>query len=183
MTQYFRRPAGTASGPAASPLALTAFAVLALTCLAPASAALAAPPAPAVRPVPLTVRAAPLPGYAVPVPVRYVLPGYDGPEDDELAGSVAGAGREHPGRPAAEPANPETVLASRPLLPVRPRPAERVAPAQAEPSRPPGPQAQAMGGGPGGRAADLAAHILPLGTGFALMGLGLGYMGVRLRQL
>ncbi|MFD7032030.1 hypothetical protein ACFWAR_28780 [Streptomyces sp. NPDC059917] len=166
MTQYFRRPAGTAPGPAASPLALTAFAVLALTCLAPAAPALAAPPA-----------------YAVPAPVRYVLPGYDGPEDDELAGSVAGAGREHPGRPAAEPANPETVLASRPLLPVRPRPVEQVAPPRAEPSPPPEPAAQALGGGPGGRAADLAAHILPLGTGFALMGVGLGYMGVRLRRL
>ncbi|KMO99758.1 hypothetical protein ACS04_00650, partial [Streptomyces roseus] len=36
---------------------------------------------------------------------------------EELAGSVAGVGRERPGRPAAEPANPETVLAARPLLP------------------------------------------------------------------
>ncbi|NXY97188.1 hypothetical protein HYE82_22995, partial [Streptomyces sp. BR123] len=35
---------------------------------------------------------------------------------------------------------------------------------------------------PNDRAADLAAHLLPLGTGFALMGLGLGYLGVRLRK-
>ncbi|MEU6208606.1 hypothetical protein ABZ891_01635 [Streptomyces sp. NPDC047023] len=39
-----------------------------------------------------------------------------------------------------------------------------------------------LGTAPNDRAADLAAHILPLGTGFALMGLGLGYMGVRLRR-
>ncbi|AQT73433.1 hypothetical protein [Streptomyces sp. fd1-xmd] len=40
----------------------------------------------------------------------------------------------------------------------------------------------ALGTEPNDRAADLAAHILPLGTGFALMGLGLGYLGVRLRR-
>ncbi|MFE3288287.1 hypothetical protein ACFXJJ_35005, partial [Streptomyces sp. NPDC059233] len=41
---------------------------------------------------------------------------------------------------------------------------------------------RALGTEPNERAADLAAHILPLGTGFALMGLGLGYLGVRLRR-
>ncbi|MYT19969.1 hypothetical protein GTW69_06640 [Streptomyces sp. SID7760] len=40
----------------------------------------------------------------------------------------------------------------------------------------------AIGTGRNERAADLAAHILPLGTGFALMGLGLGYLGMRLRK-
>ncbi|MDX3538632.1 hypothetical protein PV721_30680, partial [Streptomyces sp. MB09-01] len=38
----------------------------------------------------------------------------------ELAGSAAGVGRERPGRPAGEPANPELVVAARPL-PVRPQ--------------------------------------------------------------
>jgi hypothetical protein len=40
----------------------------------------------------------------------------------------------------------------------------------------------ALGTEPNDRAADLAAHLLPLGTGFALMGLGLGYLGARLRR-
>jgi hypothetical protein len=40
----------------------------------------------------------------------------------------------------------------------------------------------ALGTGPNERAADLAAHLLPLGTGFALMGIGLGYLGARLRR-
>ncbi|NEC93337.1 hypothetical protein G3I71_48170, partial [Streptomyces sp. SID12501] len=40
----------------------------------------------------------------------------------------------------------------------------------------------AIGTGPNERAADLAAHILPLGTGLTLMGLGLGFMGMRLRR-
>ncbi|MFE5536991.1 hypothetical protein [Streptomyces sp. NPDC056492] len=155
---------------------------------------------------------------------------------EELAGSVAGVGRERPGRPAAEPANPETVLAARPLVPVGPhdrpalpadpalpaRPAHPAdpahpvgpgrpdgpghpvgpgrpvgpghpvapgrpdGPASAQPVAPPAPSpppvVTAIGTGPNERAADLAAHILPLGTGFALMGLGLGYLGMRLRK-
>ncbi|MFI5616099.1 hypothetical protein [Streptomyces sp. NPDC051567] len=40
----------------------------------------------------------------------------------------------------------------------------------------------AIGAGGRERSADLAAHILALGTGCALMGLGLGYLGVRLRR-
>ncbi|WP_168724326.1 hypothetical protein [Streptomyces sp. A1547] len=106
---------------------------------------------------------------------------------EELAGSAAGVGREHPGRPAAEPANPDTVLAARPL-PVRPhhRPAGQkpVPPVPPVPPSPPSPPSAvtALGTGPNERAADLAAHILPLGTGFALMGLGLGYLGMRLRK-
>ncbi|MFG2481504.1 MULTISPECIES: hypothetical protein [Streptomyces] len=115
---------------------------------------------------------------------------------EELAGSLAGVGREHPGRPVGEPANPELVVASRPLLPVRPRtestprptttptaPTSPVAPtaAVAAPS-PPSATVTTLGTGANDRAADLAAHILPLGTGFALMGLGLGYLGVRLRR-
>ncbi|MEU4359368.1 hypothetical protein [Streptomyces virginiae] len=121
----------------------------------------------------------------------------------ELAGSAAGVGRERPGRPVGEPANPELLIASRPL-PVRPRteptppPPPPPPPAQPPTPLPPRPpQAQgrptaaaptvrdtvtALGTEPNDRAADLAAHILPLGTGFALMGLGLGYLGVRLRR-
>ncbi|MFE2145956.1 hypothetical protein ACFXA3_30220, partial [Streptomyces sp. NPDC059456] len=128
---------------------------------------------------------------------------------------------------AAEPANPETVQAARPLLPARPQqlPAEpgrvpeaqqdrqlprapqvphvprvphvpqaprvpppqrvpavpAVTPVAPDPRRPPS-AVTAIGSGPNERAADLAAHILPLGTGFALMGLGLGYLGMRLRK-
>ncbi|MFF3678321.1 hypothetical protein ACFYYS_30670 [Streptomyces sp. NPDC002120] len=109
----------------------------------------------------------------------------------ELAGSFAGVGRERPGRPVGEPANPELVVAARPL-PVRPH--VRPTPPAPPPSPPPPPPAvapsprgphgdvNALGTEPNDRAADLAAHILPLGTGFALMGLGLGYLGVRLRR-
>lgn len=100
---------------------------------------------------------------------------------EDLAGSSAGAGRERPGRPVGEPANPETVIAARPV-PAHPR-TEPVLPAPAIPSAPPAnPMVGAFGTEPNERAADLAAHILPLGTGFALMGLGLGFMGMRLRR-
>ncbi|MEJ8643409.1 hypothetical protein WKI68_22410 [Streptomyces sp. MS1.HAVA.3] len=68
-------------------------------------------------------------------------------------------------------------MASRPL-PVRTRP---TAPPTVAPT-PPEVVIRALDTEPNDRAADLAAHILPLGTGFALMGLGLGYMGVRLRR-
>ncbi|MCX4692266.1 hypothetical protein [Streptomyces sp. NBC_01408] len=139
-----------------------ACAVLAAAALTPAASAVSAAPSAAVR------------------------------EDDDghpdLAGSAAGAGRERPGRPAAEPPNPEAVAAARPLRP-RPR-TEPVAP-----PRPPSPvptavatatatprAVTALGTEPNERAADLAAHILPLGTGFALMGIGLGYLGMRLRK-
>ncbi|MFE2125907.1 hypothetical protein [Streptomyces amritsarensis] len=108
---------------------------------------------------------------------------------EELAGSPAGVGRERPGRPVGAPADPELLIASRPL-PVRPR-TEPVPPPPPSPPAPQRPSAAAptardhvtaLGTEPNDRAADLAAHILPLGTGFALMGLGLGYLGVRLRR-
>ncbi|MFG2990825.1 hypothetical protein ACGFZK_16320 [Streptomyces sp. NPDC048257] len=113
----------------------------------------------------------------------------DDPYEERLAGSVAGVGRERPGRPVGEPANPELMVASRPL-PVRPRtepdpvsPPTATAPPSAAVAVPTPPAVvTALGTGGNDRAADLAAHILPLGTGFALMGLGLGYLGIRLRR-
>ncbi|MFH7597683.1 hypothetical protein WDV06_21635 [Streptomyces racemochromogenes] len=108
---------------------------------------------------------------------------------EELAGSAGGVGREHPGRPADAPADPGLTSASRPLHPVRPPPRpEREHPANQRPASPPSPSPSgtappsALGTEPNERIADLAAHLLPLGTGLALMGMGLGYMGVRLRR-
>lgn len=125
--------------------------------------------------------------YAGPLaPARHspARPAGDDPHE-ELAGSLAGVGRERPGRPAGERANPELAVASRPL-PVHPRirptAPPTVAPTPPTPPTPPTAVIRAIGTEPNDRAADLAAHILPLGTGFALMGLGLGYMGMRLRR-
>ncbi|MEW1637840.1 hypothetical protein AB0469_27715 [Streptomyces sp. NPDC093801] len=133
------------------------------------------------------------------------LPEVDGevvPEEayEELAGSAGGVGREHPGRPANAPADPEVTTVSRPLHPVRPaprperpeRPERRERPTTQRPTAPASPApspapsgstpVSALGTEPNERIADLAAHLLPLGTGLALMGVGLGYMGVRLRR-
>ncbi|MFI7352916.1 hypothetical protein ACIBTP_03110 [Streptomyces avidinii] len=131
---------------------------------------------------------------AVPAPALALAPAPAPPDDpyEELAGSLPGVGRERPGRPVGEPADPELTVASRPL-PVRPSteptppPGAAVPsphpplPPQADPQRPPS-VVTALGTDTNDRAADLAAHILPLGTGFALMGLGLGYLGMRLRR-
>lgn len=224
-------------------LAGAAVAAAALSPAAPAasaaSAARAAAPPPAGRVAAVRLPAPVLPGRAPAGRAPAAAPKADetdpGADPDpvadvpheayeELAGSVAGVGRERPGRPAAEPANPETVLAARPLLPAGPhdrpalpadpaRPAHPAhpadpahpvgpgrpdgpghpvgpgrpdGPASAQPVAPPPPSpppvVTAIDTGPNERAADLAAHILPLGTGFALMGLGLGYLGMRLRK-
>ncbi|MFF5449050.1 hypothetical protein [Streptomyces sp. NPDC012888] len=68
--------------------------------------------------------------------------------------------------------------AERPPAAERERPAAPTAPTEA--GQPP--RSTAIGPIPNARAADLAAHILPLGTGLALMGVGLGFIGVRLRR-
>ncbi|MFE0604014.1 hypothetical protein ACFW2T_29630 [Streptomyces sp. NPDC058892] len=173
-----------------------ACAALAAAALAPAASAYAGPPAPAhpdrtpVHRTPVH-RVAPSTDRAAHLAAARTEEA-DGGDDarEELAGSAAGVGRERPGRPAGEPADPELLIASRPL-PVHPR-TEPTPPAPPPPSPPvpPRPTAAptardavtALGTEPNDRAADLAAHILPLGTGFALMGLGLGYLGVRLRR-
>ncbi|MFG2876057.1 hypothetical protein ACGFYU_13795 [Streptomyces sp. NPDC048337] len=147
----------------------------ALACAALAAAALV--PAAAACAVPL----APAPGAAPPAAAAPRAVVRDDPDPDldlDLAGSAAGAGRARPGRPVGEPANPEMLVASRPLA-VRPH-TEPPAPPRAMPTPPE--VISAYGTEPNERAADLAAHMLPLGTGFALMGLGLGYLGMRLRR-
>lgn len=161
-----------------------ALAAAALLATVPACATSARVPATAVRESP----GAGAPGQ---------LPAVDGevPEEayEELAGSAGGVGREHPGRPANAPADPEVTTVSRPLHPVRPAPRpERQRPATQRPTAPASPSpspapsgsapVSALGTEPNERIADLAAHLLPLGTGLALMGVGLGYMGVRLRR-
>ncbi|MFD7784501.1 hypothetical protein ACFV4Q_15605 [Streptomyces nojiriensis] len=167
-----------------------ACAALAAAALAPTASASAGPFLAQARQV-----AAPAAPASPALPASPASPASPDDPYEELAGSVAGVGRERPGRPVGEPANPELTVASRPL-PVRPPRAEPTPPAPptpppAPPPRPTGAVAAPsppsavvtdLGAAPNDRAADLAAHILPLGTGFALMGLGLGYLGVRLRR-
>lgn len=135
--------------------------------------------------------------YALTVPVALAAPAYgrmpDGgpPPSDEprpdrpdhaygdLAGTVPGVGRDRPGRPVSDPVNRDAMVASRPLA-VRPR-TRPAAPPKPRPTPSPG-ATTALGTAPNERAADLAAHLLPLGTGCALMGVGLGYLGARLRR-
>ncbi|MFJ3974500.1 hypothetical protein [Streptomyces sp. NPDC090021] len=181
-----------------------ACAALAAVALAPATSACAGPLAPAHRTGGSAAHAA-RPGHVPADPARSVVrtsarTTADGDDEgearEELAGSAAGVGRERPGRPVGEPADPELLIASRPL-PVHPRTEPTPPPVtpSARPPLPPPPVSRpsaadptvrdtvsALGTQPNDRAADLAAHILPLGTGFALMGLGLGYLGIRLRR-
>ncbi|MFD9356697.1 hypothetical protein [Streptomyces sp. NPDC060031] len=138
--------------------------------LLPAAPAFASPGGPTPTPAPVTASAT-ASATAGDVPQEAY---------EELAGSAAGVGRERPGRPATAPANPETVIAARPV-PLRPPPARPVTPTPSAAPSPPD-TGTALAAEPNDRAADLAAHILPLGTGFALMGLGLGFMGMRLRK-
>ncbi|MFB7463664.1 hypothetical protein ACFCZ1_09160 [Streptomyces sp. NPDC056224] len=176
------------AGPVCAVPALAA-PVLAVPLLATQPLTLSALRLPALAAPALPVPALPRPALAAPAPAAPAPLRDDVPEEvrEGLAGSSYGSGRERPGRPAGEPANPEMLVASRPdpaALPVRPLRPER--PALPDPPRvaptPPEVTVRAIGTEPNDRAADLAAHILPLGTGFALMGLGLGYLGVRLRR-
>ncbi|AZM89989.1 hypothetical protein [Streptomyces sp. W1SF4] len=177
MTRRLRPPYRTAGA---------ALAAAALLAAAPASATPARTPALAAPAFP--GRAAWVPAVAGEVPQEAY---------EELAGSAAGVGRERPGRPADAPPDPGLAAASRPVRPVPParplQPAhERPEPVAPRPDPVPDPSATgtapaptpvtALGNEPNERAADLAAHLLPLGTGLALMGLGIGYMGVRLRR-
>ncbi|RSS84449.1 hypothetical protein [Streptomyces sp. WAC06614] len=133
-------------------------------------------------------------------PVTPVRAAHDVPGENELAGSAAGAGREHPGRPVAAPADPGARVVSRPVPVHQPSSASTSSSSSSASSAsspaatpsgplpppvvaaPSSPVPVALGTEPNERAADLAAHMLPLGTGFALMGLGLGFLGVRLRR-
>ncbi|MFI8101444.1 hypothetical protein [Streptomyces sp. NPDC086023] len=99
------------------------------------------------------------------------------PADGELAGSAAGAGRARPGRVMEEPL-PEVLLPA--ARPVPEAEAPKPQPPRPEPSE--AGMVSALGADGNDRAADLAEHILPLGAGLTLMGLGLGFMGMRLRR-
>ncbi|MFI9205701.1 hypothetical protein [Streptomyces sp. NPDC053048] len=116
------------------------------------------------------------------------------PGASELAGTVAGVGREHPGR-AAEPSP-----SGRPGIrsPRAPHPQDGQQPADEReqtaaeegPSPHPGPpRAPARRAAPERERQDAGAtdrervmRVLPLGTGMALAGLGLGFIGLRLRR-
>jgi hypothetical protein len=77
-----------------------------------------------------------------------------------LAGSEAGVGRAHPGRGVAP-------VVEVPVVP------------HAEPVVVPGPVADAP---PQARRGGVVLEVLPLGLGFTLMGVGLGFIGLSLRR-
>ncbi|MEV7616749.1 hypothetical protein [Streptomyces sp. NPDC089799] len=121
----------------------------------------------------------------------------DAPANPEVVVAVRPAEPPRVDRPArpALPALPDRpTLPDRPGIPNRPdlpgRPELPGRPDAPDPAHEPPsaswpegePPASSLGTGPDSRAADLAAHILPLGTGLALIGLGLGFIGVRLRR-
>ncbi|MFI0978081.1 hypothetical protein ACH4SP_13925 [Streptomyces sp. NPDC021093] len=97
---------------------------------------------------------------------------------ERLAGRRAGVGRVRPGR-APEPEAVRPVTAYVPVAPPAPRPQDATprTPETARGTHPPRSlrQASARPYTPGVRA-------LPLGTGIALVGLGLGFLGMRLRR-
>ncbi|MFG2722387.1 hypothetical protein ACGFW5_29465 [Streptomyces sp. NPDC048416] len=115
-------------------------------------------------------------------------------EEQHLAGSRAGVGRTRPGRVDAQypsvPDAPDEIASA--LNEAQPRPAERT-PAP-EPSQPGSPQASIpTAPQPPARhrqspralstESDLRFHVLSLGAGLTLTGLGLGFLGLRLRRL
>ncbi|MEV5509185.1 hypothetical protein [Streptomyces orinoci] len=108
------------------------------------------------------------------------------PDEGRLAGTAAGVGRPHPGRAmdpseAAEEDNPEREAPSSPGPSRVPTP---------PPTRAPAPPAAArLDGAAGDRGTQQqpppprrVLRILPLGTGLALTGLGLGFFALRLRR-
>ncbi|MEU4209775.1 hypothetical protein AB0F13_07195 [Streptomyces sp. NPDC026206] len=111
------------------------------------------------------------------------------PGAGQLAGTVAGEGRKHPGRATESP--PGAPPRSRPHASSGAAPEEAEAVEGAEPGAPavrtPQPPAYAPGRAaraPARRAdpADRVMRVLPLGTGMALTGLGLGFIALRLRR-
>ncbi|WP_405726076.1 hypothetical protein OG607_22090 [Streptomyces sp. NBC_01537] len=98
--------------------------------------------------------------WAISVALVWVL-AVPGPGPGPNAGSVAGVGRAHPGRSVS------------PVLEVPVVPG--VAPAVVQvPEDDPGPAQPRRGG--------VVLEVLPLGAGFTLMGVGLGFIGLRLRR-
>ncbi|MEU9099105.1 hypothetical protein [Streptomyces sp. NPDC048361] len=115
--------------------------------------------------------------------------------DQHLAGSRAGVGRIRPGR--VDTQYPAVSDASEDLAPVLPQtdpqaPAGSPAPQPSQPAPPPTPAA--TGAPPrtqprhhqspqaGATESDLRYHVLSLGAGLALTGLGLGFLALRLRR-
>ncbi|MCX5388315.1 hypothetical protein [Streptomyces sp. NBC_00083] len=116
--------------------------------------------------------------------------------NQHLAGSRAGVGRIRPGRvdtqyPAVSDFSDETVPAlqdTSPQAPARipapepsqpappPTPAPRDPPARTHPRHHQTPQALTTGD------SDLRFHVMSLGAGLALTGLGLGFLALRLRR-
>lgn len=82
-----------------------------------------------------------------------------------LAGSEAGEGRRHPGR-AEPPPTPDGDAGSRPSAPV---PVHLEEPQDQGPAAVPAPVGRVL-------------EVLPLGAGLVLIGLGLGFLGLRLRR-
>ncbi|MEU1307495.1 hypothetical protein ABZ419_01125 [Streptomyces cinnamoneus] len=111
------------------------------------------------------------------------------PGAGRLAGTVAGEGRRHPGRETDDETRSDREDADQP-----PRPAAPRAPSPSSAPRPPGGAAPAHQPArerarepvrdPARRAdpADRVIRVLPLGTGMALTGLGLGFLALRLRR-
>ncbi|MFF0745076.1 hypothetical protein ACFYVL_32220 [Streptomyces sp. NPDC004111] len=153
-------------GPAAAYVAGPAARAVGLAALYAAPAHAATPAAPAVPGTPGDPAAAPAPYVtAEPGPGR-------------LAGRRAGAGRVRPGRaPEPEEAHPVPAYVpqavppprQQPRRPATPRPErESPAPARLRQAAPP--------------PAPLGFEPLPLGAGIALVGLGLGFLGMRMRR-
>ncbi|MVO88969.1 hypothetical protein GPA10_30520 [Streptomyces sp. p1417] len=100
-----------------------------------------------------------------------------------LAGSSAGEGRRRPGRGE----EPESVPAPGVWRPLPPPPREVRRPDKTRPTAPvPVPSVPGTADEPRERAAEgppfPGLRVLPLGAGMVLIGLGLGFLGLRLRR-